>query len=140
MNFRWGWLGKGNKQKERYSSDNDKNPKHCCRSWSEVVKDSSVDSGKATVSATGHSHSNVIVPAAISLRKQMVKSTILDPTATYADEQAAALHAEAQKMPLLKKSKADNKGWTEHKSRKTIKRERSKKRKFNSPLISTEGC
>lgn len=30
MEFTWSWLGKGNKQKERDSSDDDKNPKHRC--------------------------------------------------------------------------------------------------------------
>lgn len=51
MDFNWGWLGKASKQKERDSSDDDKNPKHRHRSWSEVVRDSPIGSGKAAVSA-----------------------------------------------------------------------------------------
>lgn len=109
-----------------------------------MVKDSPIGSGKATMSATIHS-SNVIVPTLISPRKPTVKPTILDPAATYTGEQVDAFLAEAQKMPLLRKTKANSEGWIEHKLKKTVKKERklenkfSKKRKFNSPLTSTEG-
>lgn len=145
MEFTWGWLGKGNKQKERDSSDEDKNRKHCRPSWSKVVKESSVALGNAAASTTCHSQPSVPVPVPRSPWKPTVNPTMLNPTGIYTGEQVHALLAEARKGNIGS-SGEDKEGWIEHKSKSTIKKERNtesktpKKRRFNSPINSNDCC
>lgn len=97
MEFGWGWLGKNNKQKERESSVDDKNPKHHRRNWSEVVKDSSVALRNAATSGACHSQSSVTIPTPTSPRKCTVSLTKLNPNGVYTSEKVIALLAEAKK-------------------------------------------
>lgn len=77
--FAWGWLGKGNKQKEKDNSAEDKNLKYRHCSWSEVVKESPAAQGNAVASGTCHSQPSVSVLAPTSSQLRTVKLNDLNP-------------------------------------------------------------
>lgn len=54
MDFNWGWLGR-NKAKEQASSNEDANPRHRRKSWSEIV-------GRLLVQRETHSMVNSVNP------------------------------------------------------------------------------
>lgn len=82
MDFKWGCLGR-DKTRELESSDNDKNLKHCRRSWVEVVK----------VSVEAH---NTFKPVPAS----SMKSDRIDPKATYTGEHVTAILARSP-IPMV---------------------------------------
>lgn len=138
-----GW-GKA-RSKKRDISDEDKNLKHRCRSWSKVVKESPVAQGDAVASGTYHSQPSVSVPATNSSRLRTVKFNDLNPNEVYSSEEVIALLAAVRNSKTVSK-RDDTVGWTEHKSRRTIKNEKKlegkfpRKRKFSPQLSGNDGC
>lgn len=139
MEFTWGWQGKSNKQREKDSSDEDKNPKHWRRNWREVVKESPVAQGNAAASGTCHTQPSVTVPAPISSQLLTVRPNHLNPNEVHSGEQViASVVAVLNTKPVI--NSGDTEGWTEHKSRRTVKNEKKQERKFSPQHNGNDGC
>lgn len=134
MEFGWSWLSRTNKNREPDTSDEDKNPKHHKKSWSEMAGGSPREGEARDANTAPHVTSDVTPNS-------------YDPKKTYTGEQVFAILAK-KKITIQVSSLEEEEGtegWTKYTSNNSTKREKmlwprvSKKRKL-SPSHRINGC